>query len=101
MNDNHTSVFGASAFKASFFRNNRAALIGIHRLRLVWSAPLCLVGTRLSPWERLYDRLLWLSFIAWLRHDAKSDTENVEKQQGERWQGEKGDARNVHTGTAA
>ena len=106
MNDNHTSTFRASDFKASDFRNGRTALIGIYHLRLVWSAQLCLVGTRLSPWERLYDRLLWLRFIAWLRHDAQSETGNAEKQQEERQRGERRQGENwsdgdVHTGAAA
>ena len=106
MNDNHTSTFRASDFKASNFkasnfRNGRTALIGIHHLRLVWSAQLCLVETRLSPWERLHDRLLWLGFIAWLRHDAQSETRNAEKQQQEKQQEERRQGETWSDGSAA
>ena len=45
--------------------------LGVHPLRLVWAARLRLVGCGLSPWERLHERLLWLSFITWLRQDVQ------------------------------
>ena len=63
MNDNYSSAF----------RNARATILGIHHLRLVWSARLRRVGPGVSPWERLHDRLLWLGFIAWLRQDVQSE----------------------------
>ena len=71
MNDTHTSNDNSSPA----FRNTRAAILGIHHLRLVWSARLRLVGPGMSPWERLHDRLLWLGFIAWLRQDVQDERE--------------------------
>ena len=46
-------------------------------LRLVWSAQLHPVGEH-SPWDRLRDRLLWDTFIKWLREDVHLEEEMEE-----------------------